>query len=73
MRYLKYSDKEEFPIVFLVQSINKKDLEEYYFKDLNKDNILTLDLYYEPEKKKTSAAIIKQYLEEEIIPILIEY
>lgn len=73
MRYLKYSDKEEFPIVFLVQSINKKDLEEYYFKDLNKDNILTLDLYYEPGKKKTPAAIIKQYLEEEIIPILKEY
>lgn len=73
MRYLKYSDKEEFPIVFLVQSINKKDLEEYYFKDLNKDSILTLDLYYEPGKKKTPAAIIKQYLEEEIIPILKEY
>lgn len=73
MRYLKYSDKEEFPIVFLVQNINKKDLEEYYFKDLDKNNILTLDLYYEPGKKKTPAAIIKQYLEEEIIPILNEY
>lgn len=73
MRYLKYSDKEEFPIVFLVQNINKKDLEEYYFKDLDKNNILTLDLYYEPGKKKTSASIIKQYLEEEIIPILNEY
>lgn len=70
MRYLTFKEKDKYLITFLVPSIQRMELEKEYINpfNLNKEDILFLDLYYDPVKKKTPNADIKQYLNEEIIP-----
>lgn len=66
MQHLTFAQKEEYKICFLVNKIQKEDLEKYYLKDLKvaKEDVLFLDLYKDPCKKKTSASDMKEYLKD---------
>ena len=73
MRYHVYSDveHESYPIAILVSSIRVDPIFDAYIKDsgLEKDDIMILDLHYSKTKKKTPAAEIKAYIQEELLPV----
>lgn len=77
MRYLTFSqpEKSSYPICILVPDIRRDDILSAYvtpFLDqgLDPDEIVVLSLDQEPGKKKSSAAFMKQYVEEELAPTL---
>lgn len=76
MRFLHYSDTElpTYPIVFLVPVIRRDEILNEYIAPfgLPKNDVLLMDLHYSQLKKKTPMAEMRQYLEEEIVPILKE-
>ncbi len=65
MQHLTYVTKEEYRFCFLVNKIQKQEIEKEYLSFLNapKEDILVLDLFKDPTKKKTSTADMKEYLE----------
>lgn len=74
MHHLTFSDKPqpEYPLVFLVQTLKKEDILREYIrpKNLDRDQCLALSVYHAPGKKKTPVAIIKQYIIDELAPML---
>lgn len=74
MRYAHFSQQERqhYKIVLLVNSIRKDEIEAAYIKPfgLDPEEVLAIELSYEPGKKKPSAGYIKEYLEKELAPIL---
>ena len=65
MQHLTYVTKEEYRFCFLVNKIQKQEIEKEYLSllDAPKEDILILDLFKDPTKKKTSTADMKEYLE----------
>lgn len=74
MQHLKYAEQEEYKICFLVNKIQKNEIENAYLSLLNlpKEDVLVLDLYKDPTKKKTSNSDMKEYLQE-VYPVLEEF
>lgn len=74
MYHLYYSQEEleQYPIVFLVPTIRKDEIEKAYLTPygVDKDSVLILDLHQSPTKKKTPMSEMRQYLTEEVCPIL---
>ena len=64
MNHYLYSKKDSYKICFLVNQIQLRELEKEYFEGLNKEDILILDLYKDPKKKKTSVSDMKEYLQD---------
>lgn len=75
MKYLTFDEnKGDYTICFLVPFINKREIEKEYIEpfNINKNDVLILDLYKDPLKKKTSAKDMKNYLKEEVEQTLIQ-
>lgn len=64
MKHLTFASKEVYKVCFLVNSIQSYDIEKEYLSLLNvtKEDVLILDLYKDPMKKKTSVSSMKEYL-----------
>jgi DNA polymerase-1 len=77
MRYLVFSEPERssYPICLLVPSINRQEIDKAYIKPhgLDPDDLLVIDLHYNPEKpKKTPKAEMVAYVEQELKPVLLD-
>lgn len=74
MRYLYFTDEEQeqYPIVFLVPMIQRDELRKHYFTPFGvpEEKVLVLDLHQTPGKKKTPMTEMRQYLDEEVFPVL---
>lgn len=74
MRYLYFTEHEQevYPVTFLVPTIQRDELLKHYINPfgLEKEHVLVLDLHYTPGKKKTPMNEMRQYLSEEVLPIL---
>lgn len=75
MRYAFYSEeqKEQYPIALLVPSIRKQEIADVYDFDsrgVALDDVLVLDLYMTPGRKKPLAKDVKNYVSEELVPTL---
>src|SRR5690554_3022616 len=74
MKYLVYSAQEntQYKYCILVNNIKKDEIEKAYITPfgINPDDVLVLDLHQAPGKKKTPVKEIKQYIEEELMPVL---
>ena len=65
MRHLTFKEKDSYRVCLLVNSIHSEEIRKEYLKYLsNPDDVLILDLYKNPRKKKTPTAEIKEYLVE---------
>ena len=66
MQHLTYSEQEEYKVCFLVNKIQKVEIEDAYLSllTLDKKDVLIMDLYKDPTKKKTSASNMKEYLQD---------
>lgn len=77
MRYAHYTKttSAEYPICILVNQIRKDEIKKAYLDPfgINEENVLILDLHRTPGKKKTPVKEMKQYLEEEIKPVLEDF
>ena len=76
MRHLHFSEepKTSYEICFLVPVIDRDEIQKHYLEmtGLDPDQILVLDLHQRPGKGKTPKAEMKEYLEQEIQPVLEE-
>lgn len=74
MHYLYFSDNEEkhYPFVFLVTKIRKEEIMREYIEpfNLDKDQVMVIDLHQAVGKKKTPAREMKAYIEEELQEVL---
>lgn len=74
MRYLYFSEheQEKYPVTFLVPMIQRDEILKHYIKPfgLKQEEVLVLDLHYAQGKKKTPMGEMRQYLAEEVIPVL---
>ncbi len=70
--YLNGQEKDQYKIAILVTKIRKDDIVREYINTskLNPDDIIVIDLHQTPNKKKTPAADIKKYLNEELQSVL---
>lgn len=75
MNYLYFSDTEnsEYPVALLVSTIRKDEVQRAYIDPfaLAKEDVLVMDLHYSQVVKKTPVKEMRLYLEEEIIPVLL--
>ena len=64
MNHFSFVQKDTYKICFLVNKIKVDEISREYLKQLNvkKEDILLLDLYKNPKKKKTSVSEMKEYL-----------
>ncbi|QDH83732.1 putative DNA polymerase I [Achromobacter phage vB_AxyP_19-32_Axy04] len=74
MRYLTYNQDGHYPLVFLVPAIFKQELEQAYIEPfgIDKEKVLVLDLHNSPGKKATPVREIKEYIEEELYPAILD-
>lgn len=74
MRYLYFSEEEQdqYPVVFLVPLIQRDEIKKHYLDPYGVDDsqVLVLDLHQAPGKKKTPMGEMRQYLTEEVLPVL---
>ncbi len=74
MRYLTFSEVEKstYKICILVTHIRKDEIEKAYITpfNLNKDDIIVIDLHQAEGKKKTPAKEMKEYIESELQEVL---
>ena len=76
MNHYTFKTNDSYRICFLVNSIRMQEITKEYLSDLNKDEVLILDLYKDPKKKKTSTSDMKDYLEdvkETLVDFKVEY
>lgn len=66
MNNYTFAEADSYKVCFLVNQIKVGEIRKEYLLNLHVDldQILILDLYKEPNKKKTSVALQKEYLEE---------
>lgn len=75
MRYLTFHTPElaPYPVALLVNDIRRNDILDAYitpYAGMVLEDMVVIQLEQEAGKKKTSAAFMKQYLEQELIPKL---
>lgn len=73
MRYTVFSEQERsaYPVCLLVPQIRKDDIKKAYIDSsgLNPDDLLVMDLHQAQGKKKTPMAVMRAYIEEELVPV----
>lgn len=72
MSYYTFKEKDSYKICFLVNRIQIAEISKEYLTDINKEDVLIMDLYKDPKKKKTSVSNMKDYLED-VVETLKEY
>lgn len=74
MRHFVFKEADSYKVCFLVNQINIEEIKKEYldYLDIDLSQILILDLYKEPKKKKTSVALMKEYLKE-VKEVLLDY
>ena len=75
MRYHIFTKdiQDKYPICFLVTTINAADIKKTYIDgNFNKDEVLILDLFSNSGTKKTTAKDMRDYLQQEVFPVLLE-
>ena len=73
MRYLSFGpDKSKYKICILVPTIEKDAIEQELLTPfgINPDDVLVLDLHQSRGKKKTPMAEMKEYIQQDLVPIL---
>lgn len=70
--HLSAQDYGTYPIVLLVPTIRKDEILKEYITPFGipPDDVLVCDLHYSQLKKKTPAAEMKQFVEQELVPVL---
>lgn len=66
MRNHTFKQADSYRVCFLVNQIKLQEIQKEYLDHLNinKDEVLILDLYRDPTKKKTSVSMMKEYLQD---------
>lgn len=76
MHHLYFTNDEQpsYPITFLVPVIKRDELLKHYIYPFGipEKDVLVLDLHFSQDKKKTPMAEMRQYITEEVVPILKE-
>lgn len=62
MKHLVFIEKDSYKICFLVNKIQSEEIKKEYLSGINEEDVLILDLYKNPKKKKNTAAEMKEYL-----------
>lgn len=74
MRYAYFSDTEltQYPICLLVPNIRKDEILRTYIETsaIEPNDMLVMDLHYAEGKKKTPMVEMRQYITEELAPVL---
>ena len=72
MRHLSFAQCDTYPIAILVPEIRRDDILAAYVTPFGLDpsEIVVLDLHQDRTKKKTPAADMKRYVEEELAPAI---
>lgn len=74
MRYLYYTKQEEqsYPVCLLTTVIRKDEIKSAYIdgQKLKEEDLLVISLHQTEGKKTTPVAEIKQYIQEELVPVL---
>ncbi len=74
MRYLSFTDTVHptYPICLLAAEINKSAMEQAYifpFAGIHERDVIAIDLHQSLTSKKTPSAEMKQYIQEELVPV----
>lgn len=72
MQYYAYEpDKAEYPICILVPRIRKDEIKRIYLDPAGLDpaNVIIISLHQTPGKKKTTSAVMKDYVTNELVPV----
>lgn len=72
MRHVVFDQSGEYPVAILVPMIRADEIVKEYLEpwDIDKESVIILDLHQAPGKKKTPVKEIKQYIEDELLPVL---
>lgn len=70
MKYLTYSKQSAYPVCFLVPKIFKDEIQKEYLTPfgIEPEDVMVINLHYNPETKKTSVSEMKQFVSEELVP-----
>lgn len=72
MRHLIYTQEPQssYPVCILVPTINGKDIKNAYVNgNFDEKDVLVVDLFYSQGTKKTTAAEMKDYIANELVPV----
>ena len=72
MRHHVYSVQDSYPLCFLVPAIRADEIQKEYIDPFGipTDDVLVMDLHYDPDRKKTPAGQMKDYILSELVPAL---
>ena len=72
MRHLIYTQEPQssYPVCIVVPTINGSDIKKAYVADnFDEKDVLVVDLFYNQGTKKTTAAQMKEYIINELVPV----
>lgn len=69
---LSPTPQTEYPLVYLVPTIRKDEIQKEYIDRFNipHEDVMVLSLHYSQDKKKTPADEMKKFINEELVPAL---
>lgn len=73
MQYYAFSENQsQYPVAILVNKIKKDEIKKEYLDPfgLDPENVIVISLHQEQGKKKTPAAVMKEYVSSELTPVL---
>lgn len=76
MRSYVFKEKDSYSICFLVNKIQIADIDKEYLQGLNVEDVLLVELYKDPKKKKTPVADMKEFLRDlkmELLSLNVKY
>lgn len=73
MKSYIFKQCDSYKYLFLVSELKLEDIKKIYLEDFNKDEVLLCKIEYEQGRKKSSAAFIKDFYKEEVVPYIKEY
>ena len=74
MYYATYSDNSQYDLAILTTSINTAEIKRVYLTPYGIDpaSVVIFSLHQAPDKKKTPAKEIKAFIQEELVPQLLD-
>lgn len=77
MKYLTFGaqERDSYKLCILVNEIRKDEIERAYINPygIDPNEVIVISLHQEPDKKKTSSAIMKAYITEELVPLFEDF
>ena len=72
MKHVVFDQSGEYPVAILVSMIRTDEIIKEYLEpwEIDKESVIILNLHQAPGKKKTPVKEIKQYIEDELMPVL---